>query len=444
MFKTKAQKTVFKAQALLLSAVFTLVWLAGNLFFAPAARVNAVGPYDHTYYVSASGDDTAGDGTQANPWATLAKTANVINTAGKGANNLVVVMTDLTSTACARYYDNSVTIMSGDGGPYTVTRGTGFASISDVVRSWYNPAMLEIDVADVSTASPVSLTLSDITFNDAYRYEGSAFGYANNTTGLTCVQDSIVASYDGHCTIILDAGATLANFGGMSAIRCAGGNVVMNPGSLITDIGATNTTRQTTTSATNWVANGEAAVSVNYGSFFMYAGAQITNIANAHAVKFQGSYQCFLDGEIANMIGNKGMDTNGTVDGRGLKNAVLFNGPTLSPGSYDPATGEIVPAATAGAGSAIIGKNAYIHNNLIKCGAVCINRNGAATVEIYGKVNNNTGGTGSTLNLAGTNGGGLYIVAGGTIILEDGSELIGNKVVTTAYGGAASIQQYNS
>jgi len=39
-------------------------------------------PYNMTYYVSAEGDDTTGDGSQVNPWASLAKTAEAINSSG--------------------------------------------------------------------------------------------------------------------------------------------------------------------------------------------------------------------------------------------------------------------------------------------------------------------------------------------------------------------------
>jgi uncharacterized protein (TIGR02145 family) len=91
----------------------------------------------------------------------------------------------------------------------------------------------------------------------------------------------------------------------------------------------------------------------------------------------------------------------------------------------------------------------------VKSGTVAINRNVNTTLKIYGKVNNNTATTGSAtvsvLTLAaGTNGGGLYVVAGGTIYLEEGCEIKDNSVYsgitmsgqsTSGYGGAASIQQ---
>jgi len=435
-----------KTKKILPMLIIAAIILAGCLSIGgllTKSQSYATETYDQTYYVSEYGSDATGDGSHDNPWATLARTAEAIN-GETGYSYLVYVMSDLTSTACARYYDNNVTITSLGDTPFTVTRGTPFAEINDTYRSYYNPAMLEIN-ARLPTPAPTSLTLSNITFDDAYKYEGSTFSYANNTNGQTCVQDGIIASYAGVCTIILDDGATLENFGGMTAIRAAGANVIMNSGSLITDVGANaNTTRTNSTGITDWTGHGEAAVSVNYGSFFMYNGAQITNIANATAVKLMGTYKCFIDGEIANMIGNKGYTPDLGSDGRGMKNAVQFNGTTLSPGYYDSNTGVLDLTSASDPGSAIIGKNANIHNNLTKSGTVAVNRSTGISVEIYGKINNNTGGTGSTLSLAGTNGGGLYIVAGGTIILEDPCEIIGNKVVGGSYGGAASVQQYNS
>jgi hypothetical protein len=69
--------------------------------------------YNDIFYVSASGNN-ANDGSENTPFETLSKTAEVINSLGTGGNYLVIVMTDLTSTECARYYDNNVTITSID------------------------------------------------------------------------------------------------------------------------------------------------------------------------------------------------------------------------------------------------------------------------------------------------------------------------------------------
>ena len=427
----------------------------GSVYAAQQADADA--PYTNTYYVSAGGSDSNDGLSEATPFLTLAKTADAVNSdPTPNGNYLIYIMSNLTSTACARYYDNSVTIMSDPNVStiYTITRGAGFSSLSDTARGWYNPPMVEIESNDYANpdADQISLTLKNIIFDDVFRHEGTIFGNAPTPgvgTGTTFVQDGMITSYAWNATIILDDGAELRNFGGMRAV-CAGygANVVMKSGSTITDIrpNASTNNRQVSTSATDWAANGEAAVSVSggdtsgavglkaAGSFFMYSGAKITNIANAHSVKLSGTYRCFIDGEIGNMIGNKGMDTDPGGGGRGFKNAVYFNGYGRTLDLYSD-----VP------GSAVIGPNANIHDNAIKCGAIGISRSVDVSVKIYGKVNNNTGGTGSTMNLAGTNGGGLYIVAGGTIYLEDGCEIIGNRTTgLTSYGAAASIQQNGS
>jgi len=398
--------------------------------------------YDTTYYVSANGNDTTNDGLSTDtPFATLAKTAEIINGKEIDGNYLVIVMTDLTSTACARYYDHSVTITSISDTPPTVTRGTNFTVIADNARSWYNPPMLEIQSTNLTTTAPkITLTLKNIIFDDAYLHEGTTFSYAptphGNESSTAYVQDAIVSSYALSATIILDTGAELHNFGGMTAIRAGyQATVVLNSDSLITDIrpNANTNNREVNTATNNWAANGEAAISIADSYLYMHSGSKITNIANTHAIKFTGTIACFMDGEISNMIGNKGMDTDPNGNGRGVKSAIYFD---------RSATVDHTNTAAHISGSAIIGPNATIHSNAIKCGAICVSRNPNTSVKIHGKINNNTGGTGS-LGL-GANGGGLYIVSGGTIYLEDGCEITGNSIRGGAYGGAASVQQSGS
>jgi uncharacterized membrane protein len=313
--------------------------------------------------------------------------------------------------------------------------------------------MLELGTMDVLKSEPkISLTLKNIIFDDAYLSpSGKFFLYAPQgaNPSINYVQDAIVASYAPSAIIILENGAELHNFGGMTAVRVTdGATIVMKHGSLITDINSNATTRQVDPNPTDYRANGETAVNIySNANFYMYDGAKITNIANAHSVKISGTkYKCFIDGEIANMKGQKGYGaTDGNQNpspnphsGRGFKCAVFFESGT----TLDPETGEV--------GSAIIGPNANIHHNVVKCGAIGINRSTGVSVKIYGKVNNNIGGVGTSYQTlfgttfpiqAGTLGGGLYIVWGGTIYLEEGSEVIGNSVTSSAYGSAASIQQ---
>ena len=85
-------------------------------------------------YVSADGNDERGDGTKEAPYASLNKVAEVVN-AGAGENFTVHVMSDLTSTACARFYNKNVTIVGEGTTVPVVSRGDNFATQSDTARS---------------------------------------------------------------------------------------------------------------------------------------------------------------------------------------------------------------------------------------------------------------------------------------------------------------------
>lgn len=191
-------------------------------------------------YVSSTGDDENGSGAQDSPVASLAKAVLVAKD-----NGTVYVMSDLTMTKCARYYGKHLTITSGEGGPYTLTRGDDFAAHQDPARSTYNPALIEVD----STSGPntASLKLTNIVLDDAAKHEGSYFvqadseGDGHTTVGSTevgntdIVQDGIIATYNGVATITLGDGAVLKNYGGMCAVRVSGGELIMEDGSQIID-----------------------------------------------------------------------------------------------------------------------------------------------------------------------------------------------------------------
>ncbi len=213
-----------RVSALLLALVLCLTLL-------PAAAGTAV-------YVSSSGNDGTGDGSADKPYATLAK---AVDAAENGAT--VYVMSNLTMKECARFYSKSLTITSGEGGPYTVTRSEGFATQNDIARSWYNPAMVEVQTTGSEGAR---LTLTNIIFDDAGKKEGTVFaqavsdgsvGAASNDN-LVYVQDAIIASNATvPSTITLGKGAVLRNFGGMSAVRVTDqAKLVMKSGSVIEDV----------------------------------------------------------------------------------------------------------------------------------------------------------------------------------------------------------------
>lgn len=172
----------------------------------PAAQNDAA-----EIYVSSTGNDEQNTGTKDLPFATLAK---AVDAAADGTT--IYVMSDLTMDQCARFYDKSLKITSGEGGPYTITRSADFKQQSDTARSWYNPAMIEVQS---SSASSVGLTLSDIVLDDAGMHEGTVFAQAvsgdGNGDNTVYVQDAIIASNATvPCTVTLGKDAVLRNFGG--------------------------------------------------------------------------------------------------------------------------------------------------------------------------------------------------------------------------------------
>ena len=185
-------------------------------------------------YVSGISGNDGNTGTQAAPYATLAKAVEAA--AENGAT--IYVMSDLTMTKCARFHSKSLTITSDEKGPYTVTRDNSFTTQSDHARSWYNPAMVEVQTTGSEGAG---LTLTNIVFDDDGKKEGTVFAQAVSDGSIdnkTCVQDAIIASNATvPTTITLGDGAVLRNFGGMSAVRATGAaKLVMESGSVIEDV----------------------------------------------------------------------------------------------------------------------------------------------------------------------------------------------------------------
>ena len=224
-----------------------------------------------TIYVSKSGDDASGNGTEQSPYASLAKAVEAIN-GMVGTNFVIEVQCDLTATKCARIIDKNVTIR---GNGHTITRGDDFETISDNYRSWYNPAMIEVTTPNGKGAS---VTLENITLDDAGMYEGEIFAQASNDgESKSKVQDAIVAAYgtsNATSKIILGEGAVLKNFGGMSAVRVTGGaTLTMDVGSVICDDTVTDRIKGAAGS------NGPAgAVWVQGTNATMISGAEIRNV----------------------------------------------------------------------------------------------------------------------------------------------------------------------
>ena len=266
---------------------------------SPGDPSEAVDP--NAVYVRANGNDN-GAGSQEDPYATLAK---AVEKADDGAT--IYVMSNLEMTKCTRYYGKDLTITSGEGGPYTVTRSDEFDMLSDNARSWYNPAMIE--VGSTEGRGTASLTLTNITFDDDGKKEGEYFIQADSEgDGETVfgketighgkiVQDAIIATYNGTGTITLGEGTVLKNYGGMSAVRLSDGTLIMKAGSTILDDTVTDRSKGTTIQGANIDYYGPAgAVWMQGGTIIMEDGSKICDIVGRAIYNEAGN--ATINGEI--------------------------------------------------------------------------------------------------------------------------------------------------
>ena len=437
----------------------------------PAAQNDAA-----EIYVSSTGNDEQNTGTKDFPFATLAK---AVDAAADGAT--IYVMSDLAMDQCARFYDKSLKITSGEGGPYTVTRSADFNRQSDTARSWYNPAMIEVQSL---SASFVGLTLSNVILDDAGMHEGTVFAQAvsgdGNADNTVYVQDAIIASNATvPCTVTLGSGAVLRNFGGMSAVRATDqAKIVMERGSVIED----NLPGYTRTKGPATGSVGPAgAIWLQGGTLVMEEGSKIQNMDSRGVYADGGKVE--IGGAISNIAANKNAMwqenvgiaihlrnyaegtltstalieklSSGSIiycaggaksfkmeNGSKITNCPKLNGNVIyAENSTVVIDGEIsnVHATgnhilqTGGGGTAVtIGENGRILNNHAHYGAVYINGTDDR-LDIYGKINGNI-----CTNL----GGGVVLANNGgnhNAAMYEGAEICNNKAEKT--GGGTMISK---
>lgn len=426
-------------------------------------------------YVSSTGNDEQNTGTKDLPFATLAK---AVDGAADGA--AIYIMSDLTMDQCARFYDKSLTITSGEGGPYTVTRSADFNLQSDTARSWYNPAMIEVQSL---SASSVGLTLSKIILDDAGMHEGTVFAQAvsgdGNEDNTIFVQDAIIASNATvPCTVTLGSGAVLRNFGGMSAVRATDqAKIVMESGSVIEDTMAGYT--RTKDSAADSVGPA-GAIWLQGGTLVMKEGSKLQNIdgrgvyADGGKVEIGGAISSIAANKSAMWQSNSGIaihlrnNAEGTLTSTalieklsggsviycagGAKSFKMENGSKITDcpklngnvifakNSTVMMDGEISNVHATGnhilqtdGGTAVtIGKNGRILNNRAYYGAVYINGTNEH-LDIYGKING---------NISTDRGGGVVLSNNGgnhNAAMYEGAEICNNKAEQT--GGGAMISK---
>ena len=429
-------------------------------------------------YVSSTGNDEQNTGTKDLPFATLAK---AVDAAADGA--AIYVMSDLTMDQCARFYDKSLKITSGEGGPYTVTRSADFKQQSDTARSGYNPAMIEVQS---SSASFVGLTLSNVILNDAGMHEGTVFAQAvsgdGNADNTVYVQDAIIASNATvPCTVTLGSGAVLRNFGGMSAVRATDqAKIVMESGSVIED----TLTGYTRTKGSGADSVGPAgAIWLQGGTLVMEEGSKIQNVDGRGVYADGGKVE--IGGTISNIAANKDAmwqtnngiaihlrnNAEGTLTSTalialiekissgsiiycagGAKSFKMENGSKIT--GCPKLNGNVIYAQnstvvidgeisnvhatgnhilqTAGGTAVTIGENGRILNNRAHYGAVYINGTDEH-LDIYGKING---------NICTDRGGGVVLSNNGgnhNAAMYEGAEICNNKAEKT--GGGAMISK---
>ncbi len=432
-------------------------------------------------YVSGSGSDLTGDGSEAEPYATLKKAAEVVNAKeNTGKVFTIHVMSDLTATACARFYDHDVTILGEGETTPTVSRGANFAAQQDNARSTYNPAMIEIQTAN----APASLTLKNIILDDCGLHMGTVFAQAiskgsseeDTSKNSTYVQDAIIASNATKaCTITLGEGVVLRNYGGMSAVRVTDQAVLkMEAGSAIED--DTTVTDRTKGKEADEVGPA-GAVWTQGGTLLMEASAEIRNMIG-RAIYADGG-NITIGGKIYDITGDADMwqGTNGVAlhlrnsavgnikenavisDLKGGESAIAVLGCDLNvekntviknlknmigiADSYDGIVyfdGEIT--GMQGSRNALniqydnfnvtIGPNAWIHDNHTGYGTIYSQGTGG-TLHIYGKINN---------NIASDRGGGLAMANNyglSTVTMYDGAEICSNYSAQTGGGVMVSV-----
>ena len=426
-------------------------------------------------YVSSTGNDEGNNGTKDLPFATLTK---AVGAAADGAT--IYVMSDLTMDQCARFYDKSLKITSGDDGPFTITRSADFNQQSDTARRLYNPAMVEVQTtSDVGAG----LTLTNIIFDDGGKHEGDVFAQAISGEGKVdnsiYVQDAMIASNATvPCTITLGEGAILRNFGGMSAVRVTEkAKLVMESGSKIEDTTVTDRVKGPSGSV-----GPAGAIWVQGASITMEKGSEISNIIG-RAVYVDGG-DVRIDGTITNIKADTDMweNVNGTVlhlrnsaiaefsgvaekcIGGALvitdkatfnmkKGALLGNSDAAGIKTNEDPKWSDVDKADFGTdrniitingeitgiqnskhpiqfkyGTLTIGESGYVHDNAANYGALYIQRD--AVVHIYGKINNNvSAGRGGALGMPGHG----FV----TLYMYPGAEMKNNRSAKT--GGGASL-----
>lgn len=279
--------------------------------------------------MSSTGSDEQGNGLQATPYASLAK---AVDEAPAGEKTLIYVMSDLTMTESARYWNSKDITITSDPvslpegqSAFTISRAeAGLTAVNDLTRGGYNPGMIEL-------GNGANLTLTNIILDDGHYAatatdDGPYFNQVDasrsdnpddepqpGSTTVTVkgepqevdnhyiVQDAMITSFDPNSTITLGEGAILQNYGGMSAVRAAGATLVMKKDSKILD---TDTYSRTKGKGGDGPAG---AVWLQSGKLIMEEGSEICNMVGRAVYADGKNSSAIIYGTIHDITGSKNM-----------------------------------------------------------------------------------------------------------------------------------------
>lgn len=446
------------------------------------------------------GGSDSNSGTKESPYATLAK---AVEQAEDGAT--IYVMSDLTVNSLARITDKHLTIASVEGQKYTLLRGT--VQGSDNNQSHYNSAMIEVTTngsEDSENAS--SVTLKNISLTDNGCHDGTYFAQTNTTIennnqgNLAFVQDAMVTAHgksNRAVYIVLDSGAELKDFGGMSALYgTMNAHITMKNESKIYDQTVSDRlksdskpTNETGPAGAIWLQGAEfnmesGAVIQNIVGRAIYAdsgkvniGGKIFNIksdsdmwqgTSGFVTHVRNGATCTINqGAIISNNFENSADASGTVFDIMQENSNLEmkNGATIGPWKGNGTVflirgaenqyqcrltidGEITNVNTNGnhivqtVQSVVkIGENANIHDNRVAYGTLYIQ--GGNKVEIRGKICNNYS-TDRGGAIAITNHGDSWVdmydtaMISGNYSRETGGGILVSDGIFTMHGGTIS------